>query len=336
VIPIETKSKFGRRFEQRLQERIKAEDLLRRGERVLVALSGGPDSMTLLASLFHLREHLKIEVAVAHFNHRLRSESGDDAAFCRAVAEGLRLAFRLGDGDVRVEAEAEGRSIEDAARSARYAFLAEAAAGEGCAVVATGHNADDQAETVLMRLLRGSGGSGLRAMVGRGRFPAKTVLPLELARPLLETKREEILRYCVEEQLQFVDDPSNQSLEYTRNRIRHEVLPSLRIVNPAVDEALRRAARALSRDEDHLESQAEEALVAAVTESGLDRAALLRTHSAIAIRTLRLWGRRKGVQLQADESEKLLELVRAGRGGLDVSREWRVVVSEEGVAWEER
>lgn len=333
MIPIETQSKFGRRFEQRLQEHLKSHDLLRRDEKVLVALSGGADSMALLSSLFHLRDHLRVEIAVAHFDHGLRAGSGDDAEFCRRVADSLGLVFRAGRGDVTALARQEKRSVEDAARSARYAFLAEAASVEGCTVVATGHNADDQAETVLMRLLRGSGGSGLRAMVARGRFPAKGATELSLVRPLLETSRDEIVRYCNEEGLEFVDDPSNQSLEYTRNRLRHEVLPALRAVNPAVDQALRRTARALSRDEDYLEEQAEAALAQCTVQDGLSRRRLLALHPALLIRVLRLAARRKSVQLQADESEKLLELVQAGRGQLDVSREWRAEVSEESLDW---
>jgi tRNA(Ile)-lysidine synthase len=336
VIPIETRSKFGRRFEQRLQEQIKTEKLLRRGERVLVALSGGPDSMTLLASLYHLREHLKAELAVAHFDHQLREASNEDAEYCRRVAEHLDLPLHKGQADIRALAAAEGRSIEDAARSARYAFLAEAAAAERCNVVATGHNADDQAETVLMRLLRGSGGSGLRAMHSRGRFPIKEGRDLALVRPLLETERSEIERYCHEEGVEVRDDPSNESLEHTRNRLRHEALPLLRKLNPAVDDALRRAARTLARDESYLEEQAEGALAEMGRGGVLDRTRLLELHPAIIVRVLRLAARHRGVQLQADESEKLLELVRAGRGRLDIARQVTVVVTPDAVRYQSR
>ncbi|HEX5911555.1 MAG TPA: tRNA lysidine(34) synthetase TilS, partial [Rubrobacter sp.] len=331
-----TRSKYGRRFEQRLQEQIKAEELIERGERVLVALSGGPDSMALLAALFHLREHLKVELAVGHFDHQLRENSADDAEFCRRVAEGLGLPFHGGRGDVRALAKNEARSVEDAARSARYGFLAEAAGAEDCSVVATGHNADDQAETVLMRLLRGSGGSGLRAMHGRGRFPMKGARDLVLVRPLLETERSEIERYSREENLEPRDDTSNTSLEFTRNRLRHEILPRLRELNPAVDQALRRAARSLSRDEDYLEAEAETQLRQTESDGVIPRERLLSLHPALAVRVLRMAGRRRGVQLQADESDKLLELVRAGRGRLDVSSEWTVKVSDEAVTWNRR
>jgi tRNA(Ile)-lysidine synthase len=333
VIPVETRSKFGRRFEQRLQEHIKSAGVLRRGERVLVALSGGPDSTTLLASLYHLREHLKVELAAAHFDHQLRPDSGKDVEFCRKVAAGLGLPFHAATADVRALAKKEGRSVEDAARSSRYAFLAEAARAEECGVVATGHSADDQAETVLMRLLRGSGGSGLRAMQTRGRFPHKNTADLVLVRPLLETERAEIERYCREEDLQVLADPSNLSLEHTRNRLRHEVLPVLRTINPAVDQSLRRTARALARDEAYLEARAEEELARSESGDALSRQGLLEVHPAVLARVLRLAARRRGVQLQAEESEKLLELVHTGRGSLDVSREWAVQVSAESVAW---
>lgn len=336
MIPTATRSKFGRRFEQRLQEQIKSEDLIKRDEHVLVALSGGPDSMTLLASLCHLREHLKVDLAVAHFDHRLRESSSEDAEFCRGVAEQLGLSFEKGEADVGQLAAEEGRSVEDAARSARYAFLAEAAARAGCGVVATGHNADDQAETVLMRLLRGSGGSGLRAMHSRGRFPIKEGRDLALVRPLLETERTEIERYCAEEGIEVRDDPSNQSLEHTRNRLRHEALPLLRTINPAVDEALRRAARTLARDEAYLEEQAERALAQSGSADVINRAELLRLHPAIVVRVLRLAARRRGVQLQAEESEKLLELVQKGAGSLDISRDVSVQVSTDTVQYTRR
>ncbi|MEX2236990.1 MAG: tRNA lysidine(34) synthetase TilS [Dehalococcoidia bacterium] len=323
-------SKYGRRFEQRLQEAIKRDRLLQKGERVLVAFSGGPDSTALLHSLTHLRNHLKVELGVAHFDHRLRDGSDSEVEFCRAVATDFGLAFFTAAADVRAMAASLKLSLEDAARQARYGFLNTVAKEHGFGVVATGHHAGDQAETLLMRLVRGSGAGGLGAMRARATLPVPGSA-VALVRPLLDFARHEVLRYCDEERLAYLEDPSNHDLAFTRNRLRCTVLPALREINPEVESALGRAARALARDEDFLDKQARSALnhVTLTAEPlTLNRAALLAQDDAIVVRVLRLATEQLGVALRGAESEKLLALARAGRGRLDISKEWRVELSK--------
>jgi tRNA(Ile)-lysidine synthase len=192
---------------------------------VVVAVSGGADSVALLRALSAAEDDRPGRLIVAHFDHRLRPGSGDDARFVGDLAKRMKLPFELGKADVASLAEAEGDGIEAAARRARYKFLEEAADRQRAHFIATAHTADDQAETVLHRILRGTGVSGLqgmrevRAVFGRQ--------DLYVVRPFLEIRRAEILAYLREINQPFCDDPSNVDPRFTRNRIRHKLLPVL-------------------------------------------------------------------------------------------------------------
>lgn len=193
--------------------------LLRAGDRVLVALSGGPDSVALTHLLLELADTLSVSLAgVAHFNHRLRAAAADDEAFCRALADGLGLRWVVGGTDVRALARREGRSVEDAGRRVRYEFLERACAEVGASHVAVAHTRDDQAETVLLRLLRGAGPIGLRSI-----HPIRGVF----IRPLLDVSRAEIERFLKRRGLESRHDASNDDVALPRNRVRHELLPYL-------------------------------------------------------------------------------------------------------------
>jgi tRNA(Ile)-lysidine synthase len=210
---------------------------------VLVGVSGGPDSLCLLDGL----AQLQIPLIVAHFDHQLRPESNQDAAVVRKVAKQLNVPFVLGSQDVAGFAAEMGYSIEEAARTLRYQFLFEQARLHSAQAVAVGHNADDQVETVLMHLLRGSGLSGLKGMSFR------TILPtwdesIPLVRPLLAFTRTEILEHCRERGLQPVFDPTNLDTSFYRNRLRHELIPFLETFNPQARQVIWRTAQVLEGD----------------------------------------------------------------------------------------
>ena len=240
---------------------IRRHHMLPAGGRIAVALSGGPDSVALLHLLRELENRGELVVAgAAHFNHQLRgAASDDDEAFCRALAATLGVRIEVGSGDVRGHARAEKRSIEDAARRMRYAFLTEAASRLGAGAVAVGHSRDDQAETFLLRLLRGSGTRGL----GSIRPKAGIVI-----RPLIEVTRAALRQFAAEEGLTFQEDATNADVTVPRNRIRHELLPYLeREFTPGIVEVLAREAALAQADEDKLEAEAIEKAASIVLSS---------------------------------------------------------------------
>ncbi len=225
--------------------------LPRRGE-VIVAVSGGADSLCLLHLLRELcgpaRRYPGVYLRAAHVNHRLRGEdSARDAVAVAALATAWGIPFTAGEADVPALARAEGRSLEDAARIARYRFLRDVARGEPIAVA---HHADDQVETLLLHWLRGSGLSGMVGMMPRQR---------DIIRPLLAITHAQALAYCREHGITPLDDLSNDDLAYTRNRIRHQLLPLLESINPGFRGTLLRNSEVMTADLDFIESQVEAA-----------------------------------------------------------------------------
>lgn len=210
---------------------------------ILAAVSGGPDSLCLLDVL----RRLGYPLVVAHYDHSLRAESAADAAAVQSLAESFSLPFVTERGDVPGLAAREKLSIEEAARLARYRFLFAQARALGVQAVAVGHTADDQVETVLMHLLRGSGLSGLKGMTHRVFLPAWDE-QIPLVRPLLGVWRSEVEDYCANRGLAPLEDASNRNTTYFRNRLRHELIPTLREYNPQVKEVLWRTAQVLSAD----------------------------------------------------------------------------------------
>jgi tRNA(Ile)-lysidine synthase len=192
---------------------------------VVVAVSGGADSVALLRVLAASEEYRPGQLIVAHFDHRLRPGSADDARFVADLASRLELPFELGEADVASLAKAEGDGIEAAARKARYRFLEEAADRHRAHFIATAHTADDQVETVLHRILRGTGVAGLQGIREVRAFFGRQ--DLYVVRPLLGVRRKEILEYLYEIDQPFCEDPSNADARFTRNRIRHKLLPVL-------------------------------------------------------------------------------------------------------------
>lgn len=229
------------------------------GAFLLLAVSGGPDSMALLHGTAQLAPERHWDLTVAHVDHGLRDDSPDDAAFVAAAAETLGLRWEVRRVDVSALAAAEGRTLEDAGREARYRFFEEIAAPH--ALIATGHTADDSAETILLNLLRGSGLSGVSGIPARrGR----------IVRPLLSARRADLRAALDAANIAYLTDPSNADLGYARNRIRHEVLPAIERINPAAVEALLRFGRLAADDDALLDGLAAAELERRVADEGID------------------------------------------------------------------
>ena len=231
-------------------------------QRVLAAVSGGSDSVALLFVLRELASRGEIVLAgLAHLHHHIRGAAADeDAAFCRALADRLGVAAVMSDADVPGEARRHGVSLEVAGRHARRQFYEEARRATQSDVVAVAHTRDDQAETVLLRLTRGAGTAGLGAIA-----PARD----RLVRPLLDHTRDELQAFLRAEGEPWREDVTNGDRSIPRNRIRHEVLPQLRLINIQTDAALSRAAELLRGDDEFLERLANAAFLKCVnTDNG--------------------------------------------------------------------
>ncbi len=260
-------SAIARRVERAVARFVREHGVFHRGERVLVAVSGGPDSSALLLILSALRERLGVELAAAYFDHRLRGPeaSAQERRAVRALAARTGVELVEGEGDVAAESRRTRQGIEAAARALRYAFLREAAEAKGCGVLATGHTLDDQAETILLHVARGAGLGGLAGMAPRAPWPLGGAGP-DVARPLLAVRREDTRAYCADAGVETVEDPTNLALDAARNRVRLEALPALRRLNPRVEEALVRLGRAAAEAEATLDALADAALAGARVE----------------------------------------------------------------------
>ncbi len=285
------------------------------GARVMVAASGGADSTALVCLLHEAAARLRIELAgLAHFNHMLRGEAADqDERFCRALAERFSLAFDAGRGDVRAAARRLGASLEDAGRRLRYEFLDAARVRAGATHVAIGHTRDDQAETVLMNLLRGAGTRGFGGMpVSRGVF----------VRPLVECGHRELVEFLDAAGVEFREDESNLDRRHLRNRVRHDLFPVLERIVPTARRSLARAAGSARADADYLDELAASRLTGIASgEPGpavtLDAAALAGLPLALGRRvaSLALKQASGGRFVGFDQVERLLALARGSSKG---------------------
>ena len=207
---------------------------------LVVALSGGADSVALTDALSTLSRVEGFRLVAAHLDHGLRPESGDDAAYCATFCRDLGVAFRVGRAEVRARARREHSGLEDAARRERYSFLRRVKEEEGATAIAVAHTRDDQAETLLLRLLRGAGSTGLGAMRAQSG---------DVIRPLLGLSRKAVRRHLEARGLGWREDPTNADPAFLRNRVRHELVPLLEArFNPRLRETLARTASLLADD----------------------------------------------------------------------------------------
>jgi len=232
---------------------IQRHGLFGKGECLVVGVSGGPDSVCLLHILAGLREKLGIELHVAHLNHLLRgAESDADADYVSRLARELGIEATIERRDARAYQKEHRLTLEEAARELRYAFFAGVARSLSVEKVVVGHTADDQVETVLMHLLRGSGLAGLGGMQP---LTARSADNIVVVRPLLEARRSETEDYCAAQGLSPRADSSNLLPDQLRNRVRHQLIPSLRVYNPDVESALLRFSRATVSDLDYINQE---------------------------------------------------------------------------------
>jgi tRNA(Ile)-lysidine synthase len=288
-----------------------------RGGRVVVGVSGGPDSCALLAAAAEVAPRLGVEVVAAHFDHGLRAEARADADFVRALAAKLGIRYEEG----RTTVAAEGRGIEAAARAARYAFLQEVAERVSARWVLVAHTRDDQAETVLLAIARGAGLRGLKGMARKRRIaPASEV---RIVRPLLSITRARVMEYLAARGIEPRHDAMNLDRRFTRARARHDVLPAMRALNPRIDEALDRLAYSAAAASRLLERQASTALgrasvVGAPDSKGplvLDRRRFRKVDRAVLdVALARALRARLGERLALAHVSAVARLVRRGGG----------------------
>ncbi|MFI5088342.1 MAG: tRNA lysidine(34) synthetase TilS [Terriglobales bacterium] len=297
--------------------------LMRPGDRVGVAVSGGADSVALLRLLLEARAELGIVLSVVHFNHKIRGADADaDEQFVRSLSAGFHLEFHCGSGDTPAYAREHKLSLEAAARTLRYAFFDRLAAGATVHRVATAHTRNDQAETVLMRFLRGSGTKGLAGIYpGLGGWIAafssskKPVIPPapRIVRPLLDVSRDELREYLKQLGQSWREDASNADVSFARNRLRHQIMPVLRQLNPALDETLSQTAE-IARDEEEFWAGQVRCLLPKLPPAGdrpsaIQLAVLLAQPLALQRRLIRAVAEQHGLRLEFHHVEQILLLL---------------------------
>lgn len=249
-------------MEKTLIETVRKYQMLAEGDKVLVGISGGPDSVALAHWLMSQREEFGIEVILAHYHHGLRGEEADeDERFVRTLAEEWQLPYYTGKIPLKEILSKEHGNLQAKAREYRYRFFRETAEKIGANKVAVAHHLDDQTETILMRLIRGTGVGGLAGIpylrpLSRG---------IMVIRPFLDVRRSEIEEYLKRYQLPYRIDSSNKKTDYLRNRLRIEFLPELNLINPNLPASIKQLAEMVREDEDHLQREAEELLSGIIT-----------------------------------------------------------------------
>jgi tRNA(Ile)-lysidine synthase len=318
--------------------------LFRPGQRIVVAVSGGADSVALLRRLLEERGRLGVVLSVAHVHHGIRGADADeDAAFVASLAAAHDLSFHLHRADAPAAAETLHETLEEAARNLRYAFFRELITGGSADAVTTAHTLDDQAETVLHKLLRGAWTEGLS-----GIHPVLSVEPGSILRPFLENSRATIEAWLREIQQPWREDASNRDTAHTRNRIRSQLLPLLRTFNPQIVAQLARLASISAGEEAYWQGEMRRLLPHLLlpgrpTRGGgrsasthpeeemvaIEQARLRELHPAVARRVVRAAALSVGSRLNFEQTEQLLDMAesRPGRfelpGGVTVERSLR-------------
>ncbi|WP_229263913.1 tRNA lysidine(34) synthetase TilS [Cohnella cholangitidis] len=271
-----------------IMEQARADGWWHEGSSVVAAVSGGPDSMALLHILSTMARDLPFQIVVAHVNHQFRGKESDaEAELVSRYADELGLRFETAELGLPAYIAETGINAQTAAREKRYAFLKQVASQYQAAYLLTGHHADDQAETVLMRVIRGTGVSGLAGIPYRRKEDQ-----LELIRPLLRITKCELLEYCKRNGVPYAVDSSNIDRHYFRNAVRLDLMPMLEQHNPKLKASLIRLADMAAADDDYMESQTHLAFQEGVTPSGegfrLERRRFRGLHVALQRRLIKL------------------------------------------------
>lgn len=299
---------------EQFEENLQSTGLVPHGARVLVGYSGGADSTCLL----HLLKKCGIDVVAGHLHHGQRAEADDELAQCAKLAEQLEIPFVSGKADIPEISRQSKISLEEAGREARYAFFESARQQLNCHRIATGHTMDDQIETVIFNLVRGTGLTGLQGIPQQRDF---------IIRPLLRFKRAETREYCQRENLWFHDDPANFELKNSRTRIRLNVVPELVAINPAAYEAINRLGELVREEEELLNGlaarnleQTEVALngqhrpLTLDCEVAFDQKTLLNAPKVVVIRGMRLAAQALGAHMDYGQSVGLYQGLMSEKG----------------------
>lgn len=284
---------------------IESHQMLKCGDHVVAAVSGGADSVALLHFLVQNAAEQKWEITVCHVNHNLRGEeSRRDARFVEALCKKYGVSLRLLNEDVAGLAKKQKLGVEECAREVRYSFFEQVAKEQG-AKIATAHTLSDSLETVLFHLARGT---SLRGLTG--------IPPVRgnIIRPFIDCSRKDVEMYCREHGLAFVEDSTNASDEYTRNRIRHHVVPELERINPSLFHTLSGTLETLRQDDTLLQQQAQQLQEQSETKQGLMLEPLRTAALPLRRRALAAFLAESGVELSGDRLRQVLNLVESGNG----------------------
>jgi len=235
-------------LKEKVKQTIKKYNLINPGDNIIIGVSGGPDSICLLHILNELKNELGIKLLVCHINHMMRKEADSETEYVKKICENMNIQCFVQKVDVQKQAEEQKLGTEEMGRNVRYSFFEEVAKKTNSNKIATAHNSNDKVETVLMNMLRGSGLSGLKGIepIRDGKF----------IRPLIETEREEIEKYCEENNLNPKYDKTNNENIYTRNKIRNELIPYIKKeFNENILRTINRLSEVATEENEYLEKQ---------------------------------------------------------------------------------
>jgi len=312
-------------LERQARSLIREYGLFKPGERVLVCVSGGPDSVALLHLLTFTLTDYKLHIKVVHFNHNLRGKASDtDERFVRKLARECHIPITVRQFDVKGYSKKKKLSIEMAARSLRHHALCQIARRLRYSKAVTGHTLSDQAETIIMRLVRGTGVTGLC-----GIQPLKKIDGITYVRPLLRTRRADVIDYLKRFELDWRTDATNSQNIYTRNRVRNQVMPHLKKLNPQIESSLGRIAEVAAIEDAALDKMAEKVLTSTVVskranEIFLDFNLFKRYNRCLQRRAIRKILGSEGSEVSCHDIDQVLNLLDAASGAKATPRGWLV------------